>query len=142
MSILTKVPRPGISMYSGDMANTRSPYSLASALRASVVHSTSIIGSMNKTPRAAMVRETVSDITMHLVKIPWISVARPRPMHTAITVAPPMLTRALIAASICMIGIITLTAPSASEPRTCPTTMLPSIEPNDTAIVDITVARR
>ena len=58
------------------------------------------------------------------------------------TVAPPMLIRAFVAARSWITGIMTLTAPRLSDPSTLPTTMLPSIEPKDTAMVDMTVDSR
>ena len=126
----------------GLMANTRSPYSLAIPRSSSSVHSMDIISSMNRTPTAAMATDTARDIIMDFVKIPRTSSVLPLPTFTAMTVAPPMLMSALRAARSWMTGIITLTAPSAVGPMTFPTTMLPSMVPKETAMVDITVAAR
>ena len=126
----------------GLMANTRSPYSLAIPIRSGSVHRRGMMSSMNRTPTAAIASDTARDISMDLVKIPRTSSVLPLPTFTAMTVAPPMLMSAFRAASNWMTGIITLTAPSAVGPMTFPTTMLPSMVPNETAMVDITVAAR
>ena len=126
----------------GLMANTRSPYSFAISISSGSVHRNGMISSMNRTPTTAIATETANDMSMDFVKIPRTSSVLPLPTFTAITVAPPMLMRALRAARSWMMGIITLTAPRAVGPMTFPTTMLPSIVPNETAIVDITVAAR
>ena len=126
----------------GLMANTRIPYSLAMSISSGSVHRNAMTSSMNRTPTTAMATETARDIAMDFVKIPRTSSVLPFPTFTAMTVAPPMLMRALRAASSWMIGIITLTAPRAVGPMTFPTTMLPSMVPKETAIVDITVAAR
>ena len=142
LSVLTYAPSPGMMTNRGLMANTRRPYSLAIPISSGSVHRSDITSSMNRMPTAAIATDTVRDISMDFVNIPRTSSVLPLPTFTAITVAPPMLMSAFRAARSWMIGIITLTAPSAVGPMTFPTTMLPSMVPNETAMVDITVAAR